>query len=75
MSTAPIATTAASAGLCLPHPAPRARADEVQQLGGRVLVHCMTGLSRSPTVVIYYLMRRNSWRLRWVLAGGLAGAV
>lgn len=44
--------------------------DEVQHKGGKVLVHCMSGLSRSPAVVICYLMRRNSWRLceayKWV---------
>ncbi|KAL4447664.1 hypothetical protein ABPG75_004883 [Micractinium tetrahymenae] len=44
--------------------------DKVQRKEGRVLVHCMSGLSRSAAVVIYYLMRRNSWRLseayRWV---------
>ncbi|EFN59990.1 hypothetical protein CHLNCDRAFT_13330, partial [Chlorella variabilis] len=37
--------------------------DEVQRQGGKVLVHCMSGLSRSAVVVIYYLMRRNTWRL------------
>ncbi|KAI3429443.1 hypothetical protein D9Q98_005537 [Chlorella vulgaris] len=44
--------------------------DEVQQQGGKVLVHCMSGLSRSAVVVMYYLMRRNTWRLseayQWV---------
>jgi hypothetical protein len=45
-------------------------ADEVQRQGGKVLVHCMSGMSRSPAVVIYYLMRRNSWRLRWAVVAG-----
>lgn len=51
-----------SAPNCLALPMPTA-ADEVQHKGGKVLVHCMSGLSRSPAVVICYLMRRNSWRL------------
>ena len=38
-------------------------AEEVKRGGGRVLVHCMSGLSRSPAAVIYYLMRANGWRL------------
>ncbi|CAL8462216.1 g1747 [Coccomyxa elongata] len=36
----------------------------------RVLVHCMTGVSRSPAVVIGYLMKLRRWRLcdayKWV---------
>ena len=56
---------------CPPGPRP-APADEVQRQGGKVLVHCMSGMSRSPAVVIFHLMRRNSWRLRWAVAG--AGA-
>lgn len=44
--------------------------DSVQQEKGRVLVHCMTGTSMSPSVVIGYLMRLRRWRLnesyKWV---------
>lgn len=36
----------------------------------RVLVYCMTGRSRAPTVVVAYLMKLKGWRLlesyRWV---------
>lgn len=51
-------------------------AEEVQRKGGgKVLVHCMSGLSRSPAVVIYYLMRRNSWRLRHAGGADCAGGL
>jgi hypothetical protein len=43
-------------------------AEEVRRERGRVLVHCMSGLSRSAVVAMHYLMRCNSWRLRWAAA-------
>ncbi|KAJ0230044.1 Protein-tyrosine-phosphatase IBR5 [Hirschfeldia incana] len=44
--------------------------DQCDKDKARVLVHCMSGKSRSPAVVIAYLMKRKGWRLaeshQWV---------
>lgn len=34
--------------------------DQALENGGRVLIHCMAGISRSSSVLIYYLMRKNN---------------
>ena len=36
--------------------------------GGRVVVHCEAGVSRSGTVTVAYLMRKNKWRRDEALA-------
>jgi protein-tyrosine phosphatase len=36
--------------------------DEVVKTGGKVYVHCFAGISRSSTVVIYYLMKYHKMR-------------
>jgi protein-tyrosine phosphatase len=36
--------------------------DEVIKNGGKVYIHCFAGISRSSTVVIYYLMKHKKMR-------------
>lgn len=37
--------------------------DNVKQMGGKVLVHCEAGISRSPTICMAYIMRTQQLRL------------
>lgn len=41
--------------------------EDVLTNGGRILVHCMGGISRSPTVVVAYIM----WRLKLRLTAAI----
>ncbi|CAN0920702.1 Protein-tyrosine-phosphatase IBR5 [Linum grandiflorum] len=44
--------------------------DQCERDKARILVHCMSGKSRSPAIVIAYLMKSKGWRLaqsyQWV---------
>lgn len=50
--------------------------DTVRQENSKVLVHCMTGISRSPSLAIAYLMKLKGWRLveayQWTKARRIA---
>ncbi|CAF1617735.1 unnamed protein product [Adineta ricciae] len=37
--------------------------DKALQSNGKVLVHCSAGISRSPTLVLAYLMKKKRWTL------------
>ncbi len=37
----------------------------VEQLGGRVLVHCIAGVSRSVTITVMHIMCVHNVRLRY----------
>ena len=41
-----------------------AKIDEVQQRGGKTLVHCIAGVSRSATICIAYMMKHHGMTLR-----------
>ena len=35
--------------------------EEALTSGGKIVVHCEAGISRSGTIVVAYLMRKNNW--------------
>jgi protein-tyrosine phosphatase len=35
---------------------------------GNILIHCLAGVSRSPTIVAAYLMYKRKWRYKQALA-------